>query len=152
MIDTYLEIYLYVGIFPSYVAYHYKIECIIKIFIITGTQPVFYTNKAPEILSLGSSTTANRIDGATVTTTDTYRTSISPIQPINTSSSQPLDNDIRQKYAYDYYDSYAQNAPSHQLQGLENRKTPVTALDKNFSKFYLVLFNHQDQKLSRYAT
>ena len=85
---------------------------------------------------MGSSTTENRIDGATVTTTDTYRTSISPIQPINTSSSQPFDNDIRQKYDYDYYDSSAQNAPSHQLQGLENRKIPVTALDKNFSKFF----------------
>ena len=135
-INTTTVIDTYVGIFPSYVAYHYKIECIIQIFIFTGTQPAFYINKAPAILSLGSSTTENRIDGATVTTTDTYRTSISPIQPINTSSSQPFDNDIRQKYAYDYYDSSAQNAPSHQLQGLENRKIPVTALDKNFSKFF----------------
>ena len=85
---------------------------------------------------MGSSITENRIDEATVTTTDTYRASISPIQPITTPSSQPFDNDIRQKYAYDYYDSCAQNAPSHQLQGLENRKIPVTALDKNFSKFF----------------
>ena len=85
---------------------------------------------------MGSSIAENHIDEATVTTTDTYRTSISPIQPINTSSSQPFDNDIRQKYDYDYHDSSAQNAPSHQLQGLENRKIPVTALDKNFSKFF----------------
>ena len=103
---------------------------------------------------MSSSTTKNRIDGTTATTTDPCRTSISPIQPINTLSSSPFDNGIRLKYAYDYYDLSAQNAPSHQLQGLENRKIPVTALDKNFSKFYLVLFNHQDQKLltSRYAT
>ena len=119
------------------------IKCIIRLFIFTGTQSAFYINKGPELLSFSPSTTKNRTYGTTVTTTDPCRTDNSPIHPINTSFSPRLANDIRQKYGDDYYDLSAQNAPSHQLQGLENRKIPVTALDKNFSKFFL--FNHYDQ-------
>ena len=114
-----------------------KKKCIIRLFIFTGTQSEVYINQATELLSLSSSTTENHTDGTTVTTTHPCRTGISSIQPINTPSSPRLNNGIRLKYAYDYYDFSAKNAPSPQLQSLENRKIPVTALDNNFSKFVL---------------